>query len=114
LFFRRQATRTIDVEGVEIPGGAVIEVATGAANRDPKIYRDPERYDIRRERIRHFAFGSGPHVCLGQHLARLEMTHAIEALLERFTRLRLDPAHPKPVVKGVAIRAPRHVHVRFD
>jgi cytochrome P450 len=114
LFFRREATRTVAVEGVELPEGAVVEVATGAANRDPKVYRDPARYDIRRERVRHFAFGSGPHVCLGQHLARLEMTHAIGALLDRFPTLRLDPSHPKPVVKGVAIRAPRHVHVRFD
>jgi cytochrome P450 len=92
----------------------VVEVVTGAADRDPRIFERPEVYDIARERKRHFAFGYGPHVCLGQHLARLEMTHAMGALLDRLPALRRDPDHPPPVVKGVSIRAPRHVYARFD
>jgi cytochrome P450 len=114
LFFRRQAIRGIEIEGVRIPEAAVVEIATGAADRDPAAFNDPHRYDIHRERKRHFAFGYGPHVCLGQHLARLEMTHALTALLDRFPKLRLDPDQENPVIRGVAIRSPRHVHVRFD
>jgi cytochrome P450 len=114
LFFRRQATGDIEIEGVKIPAGAVVEIATGSADRDPLVFKDPDRFDIHRERKRHFAFGYGPHVCLGQHLARLEMTHALTALLDRLPNLRLDPAGPRAAVRGVAIRAPRHLPVRFD
>jgi cytochrome P450 len=114
VFFRRWAMRDIEVEGAHIPAGAVVEVASGSANRDPKVFADPHRYDLHRERKRHFAFGSGPHLCLGQHLARLEMTHAINAVFDRLPKLRLDPEYARPVVKGVSVRAPRHIHVRFD
>ena len=114
LFFRRQATTAMTIDGVTIPADAVVEVVTGAANRDPSVFDEPNRYDMHRERKRHFAFGYGPHVCVGQHLARLEMTHAMTALLNHFPRLRLDPDKPPPVVRGVGVRSPRHVYVRVD
>jgi cytochrome P450 len=112
LFFRRQATRTVAVEGVEIPEGAVVEVATGAANRDPKVYRDPARYDIRRS-----ASGTSPSapdlVCTGSASREARMTHAIRGTPRPVSGATSRPVAPKPVVKGSQSRT-RHVHVRFD
>lgn len=113
------ATRTpvVDTElcGVQLPAGACLSVASGSAHRDPSRFPDPDRFDIFRERRhRHFAFAFGPHVCIGQHLARLEMSRALNALLDRLPGLRLDPDHPPPAVQGTMMRVPRHLHVRFD
>lgn len=110
-------TPTVDVElgGVQIPAGACLSVASGSANRDPKRFADPDRFDIFRERKhRHFSFAFGPHVCIGQHLARVEMTRALNAILDRLPNLRLDPDMPPPRVQGTMMRVPKHLHVVFD
>ena len=110
-------TPTVDVElgGVRVPAGACLSVASGSANRDPSRFVDPDRFDIFRDRRhRHFAFASGPHVCIGQHLARVEMTRALNAILDRLPNLRLDTDRPPPRIQGIMMRAPRHLHVRFD
>jgi cytochrome P450 len=60
------------------------------------------------------AFAAGPHICLGQHLAKLEMTRAMNILLDRLPKLRLDPDQPKPQILGNSMRVPRELHVRFD
>jgi cytochrome P450 len=60
------------------------------------------------------AFASGPHVCIGQHLAKVEMTRAMNALLDHLPNLRLDPDMPPPQLIGHILRAPEHIHVRFD
>ena len=110
-------TPTVDTElgGVRLPAGACLSVASGSANRDPSRFEDPDRFDIFRDRRhRHFAFAFGPHVCIGQHLARVEMTRALNAILDRLPNLRLDPDTPAPRIQGIMMRAPRHIHVRFD
>jgi cytochrome P450 len=61
----------------------------------------------------HFAFARGPHMCLGQHLARLETSRAINALLDRLSGLRLDPNRPPAQILGCYMRVPRHLYVRF-
>jgi cytochrome P450 len=83
------------------------------ASRDEKVYADPHQFNVFRPKARHFGFGYGPHVCIGAHLARLEMANALNAVLDRLPHLRLDPDHPPPVVRGRNLRHPRHVHVRF-
>jgi cytochrome P450 len=65
-------------------------LANDLANRDPEVFPDPDRLDVDRAARRHLAFGSGPHQCLGQNLARLELRLAYPALLRRFPGLRLD------------------------
>ena len=60
------------------------------------------------------AFATGPHICIGQHLARVEMTRALNALLDRLPNLRLDPDMPPPDIRGFLLRKPRHIHVLFD
>ena len=81
--------------------------------RDPEVFADPDRFDIYRKRLRHYGFGYGPHICIGQHLARLEMTRAVNAIMDRLPNLRLDPDKPPPVVRGGVMRTPRSVFVRF-
>jgi cytochrome P450 len=62
----------------------------GAANRDPAVFPDPDRFDIARKPNRHVAFGQGVHFCLGAPLARVEAPIAIGAVLQRMPRLRLN------------------------
>jgi cytochrome P450 len=89
-------------------------VAIVSANRDETVFPEPERFNIFRERTRNLGFAHGIHVCLGQHLARLEITRAMNAILDNLTNLRLDPARPGPVIRGSTLRYPEHLYVRFD
>ncbi|CAM5286708.1 cytochrome P450 [Streptomyces canarius] len=87
---RRVALEDIEIGGVRIAAGDGIIFASDAANRDPEVFEHPERLDIDRSARRHMAFGSGPHQCLGQNLARVELQLAYPALFRRFPGLRLD------------------------
>ena len=73
-----------------LEAGQRVQVGLAAANRDPAQFPDPDRLDITRAPNRHFAFGHGPHYCLGAALGRLEAQIALTALVERFPDLRLD------------------------
>jgi cytochrome P450 len=109
----RMAAVDTDLGGVAIPAGSLLDVVAGAANRDPAIHSDPDRFDIFRERKPHFAFSRGPHICVGQHLTKVEMTRALHAVLDHLPNLRFDPDRPRPEVRGSMMRVPRHLHVRF-
>lgn len=113
LMQTRQAACDTELGGVRIPKGAFLEVIAGAANRDPELWKNPDRFDIFRKRDAHWSFARGPHICVGQHLARVEMTRAMEAILDHLTNLRLDPDKPAPQAKGIMMRAPDHIYVRF-
>ena len=76
-------------------------------------FPDPDHFDPTRRNIAHLTFGGGPHLCLGMHLARMEGTVAINALLDRLPDLRLDPAAPAPHIAGVSFRAPAALPVEF-
>ena len=109
----RMAMRDARLGGLDIPKGAVMNVCLPAANRDPKVFSDPDVFDIDRKKVRHVGFGFGNHVCVGQHLARLEMTRALNSLLDRLPNLRLDPDRPQPSVVGAYMRTPHDIHVLF-
>ncbi len=109
----RRAVRDCELGGVTIPAGTNVSISVAAANRDPKRYPDPDRFDPTRKNIAHLTFGGGPHLCLGMHLARMEGTVAINALLDRLPDLRLDPSAPPPHVVGVAFRSPASLPVEF-
>jgi cytochrome P450 len=83
----RRVAEDAEVGGVPMPAGTLITLCIGAANRDPAEFTDPDRLDIAREPNRHLAFAGGPHICLGNSLARMEASVAIARLLERFPRL---------------------------
>ena len=112
----RITTQAVALGGLQVPAGAVLDVVAGAANRDPAKFPDPDRFDIMRQRgsARHFAFASGPHICIGQHLARVEMTRALNAILDCLHNLRLDPQQPPPQIRGGMMRVPEHLFVCFD
>ncbi|UXJ50168.1 cytochrome P450 [Pseudomonas citronellolis] len=114
LMQTRYASKATTLGGVEIPEGAIIDVVAGSANRDERKFPDPDRFDIfRKPQHRHFAFSFGPHVCIGQHLARVEMTRALTAILDNLPNLRLDPDKPAPEVRGTMMRVPHSIHVKF-
>ncbi len=110
----RRATRDVELDGVAVPSGAQIAVCMGAANHDPTRYDRPDEFDIFRTAKGHMSFASGPHLCLGIHLARMEMRVALEAVLDRLPNLRLDPDAEAPQIKGLGFRAPHHLPVVFD
>ena len=108
----RTCTKDTVVEGVLIPAGAPVHVCMAAANRDPSRWDRPDEFDILREQKQHMAFAFGPHMCLGMHLARMETTVAINALLD-LPNLRLDPDAEDVHVSGLAFRAPAALPVLF-
>jgi len=87
----RLATRDIELHGRRIRKGEAVFVVAGAANRDPGVFPDPDRLDVRRDARQHLGFGMGPHICLGGPLARMIGEVAIHAVIERFPHLRLHP-----------------------
>ena len=109
----RQAVRDTELGGLAIPAGANMSVCVGTANRDPRRYADPERFDLFRESRLHVTFGHGVHICLGMHLARMETRVAMTKVLDRLPNLRLDPDEPMPVIQGVAFRSPNALPVVF-
>ncbi|MFB6977118.1 cytochrome P450 [Streptomyces scopuliridis] len=89
----RVTTAKVDLAGVTLPPGTAVNALNCVANRDPAVFPDPDRLDIRRRDTgKHLAFGAGPHYCPGGQLARLELSVALLALVQRFPALR--PAVP--------------------
>jgi cytochrome P450 len=111
--FRRLVTRDISLCGADIPAGAIVEVNLGAANRDPSRWEDPDRFDIYRSVKPHLSFASGPHICLGMHVARAEMSVALNALLDRLPDLRFAPDADPPRIIGLEHRGPNSIPVVF-
>jgi cytochrome P450 len=109
----RSTTCDAIVDGVFVPANSLLTISLGAANRDPAVFPDPDRFDIFRERHRHFAFAFGAHNCLGQQLARVEMNRALNALLDALPDVLLDPDRPLPRLRGGTMRTPRELHVVF-
>ena len=109
----RYATADVELGGAPIRRGDLVIVSLTGANRDPAFFADPDRFDLRRPEVRsHVAFAQGPHACVGVHLARLETTAALEAALDGWPGLRLDPEATAPT--GVVFRKPRMLPVRWD
>lgn len=77
-----------EIQGTAVPAGTFIHVAIAAANRDPRQFEDPDRFDVGREPNKHVAFGHGIHFCAGNAVARMEAQIAFAKLMERFPRMR--------------------------
>ena len=91
---RRVLHEDVEIGGYPIPKDSELMLSLAAAHRDPRVYQDPDRFDIERSSASHLAFGGGIHFCLGAHLARLESQIAIGGLLRRFPRLELVDEEP--------------------
>ncbi len=106
----RYATTDTELADTRIQAGDLVIVCLSAANHDPEVFTDPDRYDIRRDNAAdHLAFAIGPHYCLGVHLATLQTTLALGMLLERFPDI--HPAGPLPPITGFIFRKPVSVPV---
>jgi cytochrome P450 len=86
---RRKAVVATSRFGLDLAPGDTVYVARPAVNRDPNRWSDPERFDVSRPEQRHYSFGYGPHFCLGQALARLDIQVAVQAVVERIDDLEL-------------------------
>lgn len=114
-FMRRTATGPVSVSGHDFAEGDKVVLFYGAANRDPRTFDDPERFDIRRDPNPHVGFGGpGPHFCLGAHLARREVSVAFRQLLTRLPDIELT-GEPVPLAAmGIPlVGGLKHVPVRF-
>jgi cytochrome P450 len=110
----RYAARDVALAGAAISRGELVRISIAAANRDPAVFEDPDRFDPRRPNARrHLAFAQGPHVCVGVHLARLEARIALSVLLSRLNGLRLDPERPS-TIRGLVFRKPPELHICWD
>lgn len=108
----RQTTEATELAGVKLEEGALVGAVLSSANRDPRRFTDPDRFDVHRKEGAHLAFAVGTHFCLGawfgRHLARV----SLDILLDRLPGLRLDPDRP-PTLSGWEFRAPDSTWVRW-
>jgi cytochrome P450 len=87
--FSRFTTQAYGFEGMMIPGNSRAIVLWGSANRDERKWEDPDRFDIRRRNGDHLGFGHGVHTCVGMHLAKMEISALLRALIKRVRRFEL-------------------------
>jgi cytochrome P450 len=90
--YSRLLSQDFEIDEVMLPKGSRAILFFGAANRDERKYPDPHRFDVTRNASDQLAFGSGPHACIGLHLAKLEMTAIFCALANRVSRFRITKA----------------------
>ena len=88
MYMRRTATRDTVLRGQTIAEGEKVVMYYGAANRDPSVFSNPDQFDVSRENAKdHIAFGIGPHVCLGQRVANMQLEAAYSQILTRFPNI---------------------------
>jgi len=111
LMVAREATREVEMRGVTIPAGGMVSVVVASANRDETKYENPDVFDLDRRADDHLALGFGRHHCLGAHVAKMEARLALNAIMDRWPNLRLDPDADAPHILGLAFRSPDAVRV---
>ena len=93
----RLVKKTTELGGVQLPAGSILVLLLGAANRDPRVFENPDEFDLDRPNKRdHVAFMRGPHTCIGSPLARVETRTALERLLARMSDIRIDEREHGP------------------
>ncbi len=110
--FMRTATADTEIGGQKIAKDDYIYVSYASANRDEDVFENPFTFNPERTPNRHLAFGYGPHVCLGQHLARLEMKCIWEEILTRVDSVELT-GEPKRMAASF-VCGPKSVPIRFN
>jgi cytochrome P450 len=112
IYMRRTARRDVELGGQTIAAGDKVVMYFGAANRDPAKFERPESLDLAREPNEQIAFGTGPHGCLGQHIARIEIDAMFTEVLSRMTKFEL--AAPQQWLASNFISGPRSMPIRFQ
>lgn len=101
-------------ETVEVPARTMIVLCVSSANRDPAVFTDPDRFELRREKARtQLSFGAGPHSCLGQMIARLEMEEVLRAMAERYSKIERSGTHVWNPAGGHAVEVD-HLPIRMS
>ncbi|WP_299936625.1 cytochrome P450 [uncultured Pelagimonas sp.] len=109
-YFHRIATRDCTVGGQDFEAGTRFGLLYGAANRDPARFDNPDQFDITRAPNRHIAFGRGAHLCLGNHLAALDMDVIFSTLNRRFSKIELTADHVD-YKRGLSVRGPKSLRI---
>jgi fatty acid omega-hydroxylase len=113
FFPTRSTLADIEVGGTVIPKGSAVFMLYGAANRDPKRFPDPNKFDPQRPDNEHLGWGGGIHVCFGGQLARLEVNTAFQIFLRRVRNPRLV-VDPPPYRRNQIFRGPQHLLIDID
>lgn len=112
--FPRTAVEDVELDGVLVKSGQSVSVSSVAANRDPERWENPDQFDVNRDAFGHLGFGYGIHGCIGQQLARIEISEAVSQLIQAFKGLtlvhaeQLEPmafAHPVAVYEAGSVIA---------
>ncbi|HEY2050748.1 MAG TPA: cytochrome P450 [Caulobacteraceae bacterium] len=111
IYMRRTATRDVTIGNMPIARGDKVVMYFGAANRDPEHFARPDDLDLSRSPNEHIAFGGGPHVCLGQHLARLEIDAVLTEVLSRLESI--EVVGEPEWLASTFISGPRSLPVQF-
>ena len=109
----RTASRDVELAGVTIPAGSIVAPLFASANRDERVFAEPDRFDVTRGPRDHVAFGHGIHFCLGAALARLEARVAFETLLPR-VRNPVLAEEQLTWVDSLIMRGPKRLRLRFE
>ena len=110
----RQAFTDMDVHGVPVAAGDEVVTLLGAANRDPRVYADPNRFDVGRGAAQLMSFGGGIHFCLGAPLARAEGRVVLDQLLDRFPVIEPAWGDDRPRYRDtIVLRGLESLPVRF-
>jgi cytochrome P450 len=110
----RLALRDTGLAGVDIPAGSVTMAVIGAANRDPRVFENPDTFDARRSNARrNVAFGHGEHFCIGASLARTEVCISFARLLARLDDFRLVDPGALSYVESFILRGLNDLPLRF-
>ncbi|HEX7094647.1 MAG TPA: cytochrome P450 [Acidimicrobiales bacterium] len=113
LNMRRTVTEDHELHGKQLHQGDEVLLLYGSANRDERVFDDPDRFDVTRRHNNHVAFGFGTHFCLGASLARLEIRVMFEELLRRIPDWRLVPGTEPKIIPSTFARAYDAVHIEF-
>ena len=110
--FMRSAAQDTEVRGVPVAKGDWLMLCYLSGNRDEDVFDDPRQFRVDREPNRHLGFGYGPHLCLGQHLAKLEMRILFEELIPRLKSL--EPAAQAALSASNFVSGPKTLPVRYE
>jgi cytochrome P450 len=111
IYMRRTARRDVELAGQQIREGDKVVMYFGAANRDPAAFDRPETLDLARDPNPHIAFGTGPHGCLGQHIARIEIDAMLREVLTRMSGF--EVVQPPEWLASNFISGPKAMPLRF-
>ena len=112
-FMRRTVTNDLTLSGRDLTVGERLVLFYGAANRDPRVFDDPEAFKVQRDPNPHVGFGGpGPHFCLGAHLARMEVRSIFKELLPRLEHIELDGE--ASWIKAYFVQGPKSIPIRYS